>query len=161
MNYPKIYVLLLLLLLSGCLWLAGTRTKAATDSPDKDQLRHLKTVLWPQAYREQDVKLLDRILHPTFQKIAASGQITHKQDELEYISKHKPSYQSFRFEIERLEIYEGKFAVVSGTGFIEEVGTQGKTERRYRSSNHLIKLEGRWQAVSSHISGVQTIPLNK
>jgi hypothetical protein len=144
--------------LSICLLFAGISTGAETIPTDADQIRHIKTVLWPQAYREQDVKLLDRLLHPTFRLIDSDGQISSKQEELDYISKHKPSHLSFRFEIERLEVYEGKFAVVSGTGIIEDAGPQGKTETRYRSSNHLIKAAGRWQAISSHVSGVKTSP---
>ena len=30
---------------------------------DEETLRHFKTVLWPQAYRTQDVALLDELLH--------------------------------------------------------------------------------------------------
>ena len=36
---------------------------------DEHELRHIKTVLWPQAYRTQDVELLDRLLHDSFEVI--------------------------------------------------------------------------------------------
>ena len=51
----------------------------------EDTLRHVKTVLWNQAYRTQDVELLDRLLHDGFQMIDADGNRTTKQDELAYI----------------------------------------------------------------------------
>ena len=35
---------------------------------DYDVLRNLRTVLWPQAYRTQDVGLLDRLLHDSEEK---------------------------------------------------------------------------------------------
>ena len=41
---------------------------------DEQELRHIKTVLWPQAYRTQDVELLDRLLHESFE---AWGSIYH------------------------------------------------------------------------------------
>ena len=40
---------------------------------DEQTLRQFKTVLWPQAYRTQDVELLSRLLHGSFQMINASG----------------------------------------------------------------------------------------
>lgn len=123
---------------------------------DEARLKYIKTVLWPKAYREQDVSLLDQILHPDFRRIDAEGNVTSKQEEIEYIKTHKPTYNSFRFEIERLEIFDGKFAVVSGLGVLLAESKDGKQETRYRSSNHFIKEKGSWRAVSSHVSGVRT-----
>lgn len=134
---------------------------AQEPTTDEARLRHLKTVLWPKAYREQDVVLLARILHPDFRAIDAEGAVSGKADEIEYIRRHKPSYSSFRFDIERLEIFEGRFAVVSGVGVILNDGKEGKEETRYRSSNHFVKEGGDWRAVSSHVSGVKTVSLGK
>ena len=39
---------------------------------DEQTLRHFKTVLWPQAYRTQDVELLGQLLHDSFQDIGGS-----------------------------------------------------------------------------------------
>lgn len=130
-----------------------------SNASDETALRELKIVLWARAYREQDVNLLDRILHPKFRLIDSDGTISTKPEEIEYIKKNKASYDLFRFEIERLEIFDGRFAVVSGQGIIQSTGKSGKTETRYRSSNHLIKEDGVWRAVSSHVSGVKSTPL--
>jgi ketosteroid isomerase-like protein len=121
---------------------------------DKQKLRYLKEVEWPKAYREQDTVLLDRILAKEFQLIDASGEVTNKKDELAYIRKHKPGYSSFVFTIERLDIFENGTAVVSGTGLVKGTEKDKPYELTYRSSNVLIKRDGRWRAVSSHVSGV-------
>lgn len=113
---------------------------------DEDTLRHFKTVLWNQAYRTQDVELLDRLLHDSFQMIDADGNRTTKQDELAYIRDNAWDPGEFEYQIERLEIYRGQFAIIDGTGIA--------TNYTYKSSNVLIKDQGDWRALSSHVSGV-------
>jgi hypothetical protein len=132
-------------------------TTAAPPSPSADEqaLRYLKEVEWPRAYREQDVALLDRILADEFQMIDADGNWSTKAEELEWIRKNKPSYDSFRFVIRRLEIVENGTAVVAGTGVIEGKDEQGPYILEYQSSNILIKRGSLWEAIASHVSGIQ------
>ncbi|MEQ9422921.1 MAG: hypothetical protein RJQ09_00790 [Cyclobacteriaceae bacterium] len=81
-----------------------------------------------------------------------SGQ--QKKLELEYITEHKSSYDSFIYEIRRLEIFENETAVVSGVGLIYSHAENAPYQIRYHSSNVLIKRDSRWQAINSHVSGV-------
>ncbi|MEO1258633.1 MAG: nuclear transport factor 2 family protein [Bacteroidota bacterium] len=122
---------------------------------DIEQLTYLKEVEWPRAYREQDTVLLDRILADEFQMIDASGTTYTKTDELEYIKNHQPDYESFRFEIKRLEVFENKTAVVSGIGHIVNKDEHGDFKMTYASSNILIKRGKLWKAISSHVSGIK------
>ena len=119
---------------------------AATD--DEAELRHIKTELWPQAYREQDVALLDRLLDDSFQLIDAEGNLSTKQGELDYLAKNRWDPGEFEYRIERLDVYDNGVAIVAGEGVA--------TNYSYRSSNVLIKRDGRWRAVSSHVSGVKS-----
>lgn len=114
---------------------------------DEETLRLFKTVLWNQAYRTQDVELLDRLLHDSFQMIDADGDRTTKQDELSYIRDNAWDPGEFEYRIERLEIYRGQFAIIDGTGIA--------TNYTYKSSNVLIREKGEWWALSSHVSGVK------
>src|SRR5688572_21458180 len=124
---------------------------------DKARLRELKEVLWPRAYREQDPVLLAQILADEFESIDAGGSVSTKAEELDYVRKNKPSYDSFRFVIRRLQIFENRTAVVSGSGYIETKARDGKKASRmeYQSSNVFIERDGRWQAISSHVSGIK------
>jgi Domain of unknown function (DUF4440) len=117
--------------------------------PDDDEqaLRQIKTVLWPQAYRTQDVELLDRLLHDSFEMIDADGNRSTKKQELESVAASPWNPGEFEFRIERLQIYEGMFAVVDGTGIADAY--------TYKSSNFLIKQDGQWRAIASHVSGVK------
>jgi hypothetical protein len=121
---------------------------AITLADDYDVLRNFKTVLWPQAYRTQDVELLDRLLHDSFEMIDGEGIRSTKEKELEYISNNQWDPGSFEYQIERLQIYQGAFAVIDGTGVAENY--------TYKSSNFLIKEDGVWRAIASHVSGYQS-----
>lgn len=114
---------------------------------DEATLRHFKTVLWPQAYRTQDVELLDSMLHESFEVIDDDGKVSTKQGELDFIANNQWDPGSFEFRIDRLDIYDGKTAIISGAGIASSY--------TYKSSNVLIKEDGKWRAVSSHVSGVR------
>lgn len=133
---------------------------SADEIADQARLREIKEVLWPKAYREQDAALLDQILAREFESIDAEGARSTKREELEYISKNKPGYDSFRFEIRRLEVFENRTAIVSGTGYIESKaeGEKKGTRTEYQSSNVFIERDGRWQAIASHVSGIKQMP---
>lgn len=120
---------------------------------DKEKLTYLKEVEWPKAYREQDTVLLNRILNDDFQMVRANGEWSTKREELNWIKNNKPGYDSFRFEIKRLDIYDNGTAVVSGTGHI----INDTVRTIYQSSNILIKKEGVWKAITSHVSGIKKL----
>jgi hypothetical protein len=124
---------------------------------DKIELRRMKEDLWPRAYREGDAALLDRILATEFQMVDPDGNWSDKRKELDYVAKHKAKNRSFRFEIRRLEVLENGTAIVAGRGVV--IGPESDPEGgyEYQSSNILIKREGRWQAIASHVSGVRPI----
>lgn len=128
---------------------------------DRATLRHLKEVEWPKAYREQDTVLLDRILAEEFQLISSDGRPYSKRDEIEYIKKNKPTYISFQFKIERLDIFENNTAVVSGTGTVRDQDKDGLYNFIYQSTNVLVKRKGQWKAISSHTSGDRTVRVAK
>ena len=112
---------------------------------DYETLRHFKTVLWPQAYRTQDVQLLDRLLHDSFEMFDGEGNRSTKAAELESVRTSRWDPGTFEYRIERLQIYQGSFAVIAGTGVAETY--------TYKSSNFLVKENGVWRAIASHVSG--------
>ncbi|MGB5592126.1 MAG: nuclear transport factor 2 family protein [Gammaproteobacteria bacterium] len=114
---------------------------------DEQTLRHIKTVLWSQAYRTQDVALLDSLLHDSFEMIDADGNRSTKAQELAFVANNRWDPGTFEYRIERLQIHQDAFAVVDGTGIAEGYS--------YKSSNFLIKEDGEWRAIASHVSGVK------
>jgi hypothetical protein len=143
------------ILLSAC---SRVHDGADTGIPPSDataaELRRLKEVEWPKAYREQDTVLLDRILHPDFEMVDAEGHVYRKQDEMEWIRTHTWSVDSFRYEIKRLQQWPNGTAIVSGVGHM----LTDSSETTYWSSNVFIRTDGHWRAISSHVSGVNEVP---
>ena len=129
--------------------LLGSVGIARSEADDEAVLRHFKTVLWPQAYRTGDVELLDRMLHDSFQMIDADGNRSTKADELDFVANNEWDPGSFEYRIERLQLYRGAFAIVDGTGVTASYS--------YKSSNVLIKENGLWRAVASHVSGFKVL----
>lgn len=119
----------------------------AETTSDEEALRHFKTVLWPKAYLSQDVELLGELLHESFQMIDGEGKRSTRQQELDWVANNTWAPGTFEYRIERLDIYDGHTAIIDGTGVAEKY--------RYKSSNVLIKVNGHWQAVASHVSGYQ------
>ncbi len=72
-----------------------------------------------------------------------AGQIA--KQELDYVRNNKWDPGEFIYAIERLDIYQGRFAIIDGTGDAEKY--------TYKSSNVFIKVDGEWKAIASHVSG--------
>ncbi len=141
-------------LIAACSNQSSTTNNNGINGEDRKALRYLKEVEWPKAYREQDTALLDRILGDDFKMIDGDGNWSDKKSELDWIKNNPWITDSFRFEIKRLEILENGTAIVSGTGHI--IGDS--TSATYQSSNILVKRNGLWKAVSSHVSGYKQQP---
>ncbi|MBO0320845.1 nuclear transport factor 2 family protein [Muricauda sp. CAU 1633] len=133
-----------------------TQTSKSTSiisEQDRAALRHLKEVDWPKAYREQDTILLDSILGDDFQMIDADGNWSNKAQELDWIKAHASPHDSFFFEIKRLDILPNGTAMICGTGHI----FKDSTKTIYQSSNVVVKRDGQWKAIASHVSGIQQV----
>jgi hypothetical protein len=150
---PFLPSLLLAVLLAACSSKEPAKEENTITEKDKESLRYLKEVEWPKAYREQDTVLLDRILGDDFKMIDDEGNGSDKKAEMDWIKNNKWSRDSFYFEIKRFDILENGTAIVAGTGHIVE----DSSETIYQSSNILVKRNGQWKAVASHVSGSKKI----
>jgi len=112
---------------------------------DDERLIEIKTKLWPTAYKTQNEELLGSILHSSFQMIDVDGSRSTREKELDYVRNNKWDPGEFTYVIERLDIYEDRFAIIDGKGDAEKY--------TYTSSNVFIKENGEWKAVASHVSG--------
>jgi len=144
--------LLIIVLFISCGQEEKKTTQIISDS-DRETLKYLKEVEWPKAYAEQDTILLDRILGEDFRMIDNSGEWHSKKDELEWIKNNAAQNDSFRFEIKRFDIMDNGTAFICGTGHI----LNDSVKTIYQSSNVLVKREGIWKAVLSHVSGVSNV----
>lgn len=150
-----IYLLIGFTIMVSCNQPTASSPTSIINENDEEVLRNLKTVLWPKAYGEQDTVLLDQILHEDFELVDDNGDTYSKEDELEYISNYGPSYTEFEFRVERVDIFDNGTAMVSGKGIMKGENSDGTYITTYKSSNTLIKVDGQWKAINSHVSGVK------
>ena len=147
----KAIIFTIVCIIYSCSDQSPTVVSSTVSEADLKTLRYLKEVEWPEAYREQDTVLLDRILGDDFQMIDAGGNWTDKNDELAWIRENAAAPDSFFYDIKRLDALENGTVLICGTGHIYN----DTTHTVYQSSNILIKRDGIWKAVASHVSGVK------
>ncbi len=145
-------ILVVVILLTACQY-DNSKNDILNSEEDRKTLRYLKEVEWPKAYREQDTVLLDRILGEDFQMIDADGNWSDKKFEIDWLKKNAIAHDSVFYEIKRLDFPANGTAIISGTGHI----TNDSVKTIYQSSNVLVKRNGVWKAVSSHVSGVRAL----
>lgn len=137
------------------MFVAPTPTSAAT-CPDETALRSLKTEHWPSLYRQGDVEGLRALLHDEFRVVDAGGNVSTKADELDWLARNTYVAREFRYDITSIQC-EGPLAVIIGTGsMLDDADPAGKQRSSYVSSNVLIKDQGRWRAILSHVSGIKS-----
>ncbi len=135
---------------------AQQQTVAISDE-DYETVKNLKIVSFAKAYEDQDTVLLDQILHNTYQLVDDGGEVYSKKDEMDYVSKYGPSYETFTFEILKLEVYENGTATVFGIGTITGKDIEGAYSQTYKASDVFVKENGKWQAITTHVSGVKEV----
>jgi hypothetical protein len=156
----KLLPMFALLLLMACNYQVEKGSETVSEE-DESTLRTLHTVLWTQAYSEQDTSLLNQLLHENFQLIDDNGDKYSKADEMTYVAENGPSYDEFEFEVNRIDIFDNGTAMIYGTGIMKGVEGAEAYITKYQSSTALVKEKGAWRAISSHVSGVkeETFPL--
>lgn len=146
---------------------AEPRNVAATVSKERASdelaLRRIKTRLWPDLYRHQDVDGLAGLLAEGFINIAPDGAVTTRGEELAWVRDNAWDPEGFAYTVDRI-VWQGDDSVlVVGRGESIRSDAQGQPCRHgYVSSNLLRRAPGAalgWQALSSHVSGVQCQPL--
>ncbi len=122
---------------------------------DEQRVKDLKEKVWPKACKEQNTTLLDKILAEEFFMIDADGNTFSKSQEIEYHQQNKPTYESFTYHVGRLLIFDHSTAIMNGLAVITGTDDHGAYTTTYQSSDVMIKRNGEWQTVSSHISGMR------
>lgn len=154
-TFKSLLIVVIGILIVGCIHENNLSDHSVLEE-DQKTLRYLKEVEWPKAYAEQDTLLLDRILGDDFKMIDQSGNWYSKKDELDWVKKNATNNDSFHYEIKRFEILDNGTAIICGTGHI----LKDSVKSIYQSSNVLVKREGKWKAIMSHVSGFENLEEN-
>lgn len=148
----KIFIVLGALFFFSC---SADKGQKVVDANDLGELTDIQKNQWVKAYMEQDTVLLDELLHEYYQLIDDNGDRYTKKDELDYISNYPPSYSSQEFEILEIDIVDNGSAVVLAKATIKGSDDVEAYITTYTSSTSFVKLNDKWKAISSHVSGVK------
>ncbi|WP_417610046.1 DUF4440 domain-containing protein [Parasphingorhabdus sp.] len=144
---------------------APTKAETTQDrQADEKQLRHIKSTLWPGYYRDQNIDGLRDFLASSFVNIGPDGSAVEKDEELAALAGDPWNPVNFRYVVDRLDWHGEDLVTITGRGMSERTNRDGSTcLHSYASSNLLRRAEATkagWQALSSHVSGVECNPLD-
>lgn len=150
----KLFVFAIVLSVISCTT-SPKSVQNVVDSGDMDELTNIQKNQFVKAYLEQDSILLEGLLHDDYQLIDDNGDRYNKQDEVTYVTNYPASYSSQEYEILEIDIAQNGAAVVIAKATLK--GTEGQEAyiTTYTSSSTFVKMEGRWQAINTHVSGVK------
>lgn len=137
--------------------MSSSKADSGLAAEDEATLRTMKTTDLPKAYDEQDTMLLGQLLHEKYQLVDDQGGTYSKADEMIYVSKYPSSYESFDFQIQKLDLFDNGTATIFGVGTMKgkDVEDGSPYTTTFKSTDSFVKEDGRWQAIASHVSGVK------
>ena len=144
--------LIALICLAGC---------ATVSAPDRDAdiqaLTEAKVETWRQIYRDSDAAGLAAFLDDKFVFIPGGGDPLSKNDEVTYLRENDVDMApDFQFHVEDIIFTGPDSAIVYGIGKSTRENDDGQPcAHSYRSSNTLIRKNGNWHPVFSHVSGAK------
>lgn len=107
---------------------------------------------WMNAYLNNDVAALDEILADNYQSIDPAGRVRTKADDLARTKTRR--YESYDTSDVQVRIW-GNTAVVTGRSRVRG-SDQGRTfEAEITFTDTLARIDGRWRAVSAHVTQVR------
>lgn len=126
---------------------------AATCGAEEAILREIKLKAWPNYYRTQDAAGLGKFLLEDFRIVGGDGSVSSRAEELAWVAKSPWNPKDFTYTISNITCPGPAIAIIVGEGRFKGQTDGAWYEHRYVSSNILLRLDGRWRAALSHISG--------
>jgi len=106
---------------------------------------------WLDAARQYDVSWYERNIADTFINTDENGVVTDKAATISDVKNKASKYESISYESLKVQAYGD--AAVAGGIYIQEGTYKGKDNSgKYSFTDTWVKLAGRWQCVSEHIS---------
>ena len=128
---------------------AGTSGSSAAD---EDAIEALERD-WLDAIVKADVTRLDRILTDDFIEVGPGGQSNDKAASLAETKKGDMVFESITLDDAKTRVF-GDTALLVGTGTVKAAYKGQDMSGTYRWTDAFVKRNGRWQAVSGHVTRV-------
>ncbi len=108
------------------------------------------------AYVQKDLAALERLYADDYIVTDDSGETINKTQEIERLKSGNAVYESTSYEDVKVRVY-GNVAIVAGRGTVKGRGKNGTFHKQYFSTNIFVNQDGKWRAVTAHISGVKDL----
>ena len=142
--------------LTAMVLLAGTAVNgASTQAQDDAQLVMEVTQQGCDAIRTGDVATLEKLLAPEFTLVSSNAQVQTRDQVLDEVRRRDPLYEVFRNHSMTARIY-GDAAVVQGITSLKGSSSGDSFKLDVRFTDTLIKHQGQWRLVVSHVTRVPT-----
>ena len=113
---------------------------------------------WGVAFERRDMATLDRLMADEYILTDPLGHVRNKTETLEAITTNEVDFESTQSDDVNVTIY-GDTAVVTGRSTFRGRYKGWSMAGSYQYTDVLVKRNGSWRAVSSHITALGTGPL--
>ena len=126
-------------------------------SSEEDEVRRVESE-WGDAFEQRDFATLDRIMADEYILTDPLGNVRGKAESLAALETNEVLFESTRSDNIKVRI-NGDTAVVTARSTFKGRYKGWSMAGRYQYTDVLVKRNGSWQAVSSHITALGAGPL--
>ena len=126
-------------------------------SNPEEEIRQIE-IEWGEAFERRDMAALDRLMLDEYVLTDPLGNVRSKAESLAAIESNEVVFESTTSDNVHVRI-NGDTAIVTGRSSFRGRYKRWSMTGQYQYTDVLVKREGSWKAVSSHITAVAAIPL--
>lgn len=127
------------------------------NSQTEDEVRQFE-VEWGEAFERQDMARLDRLMADEYVLTDPLGYVRTKAESLAAIQSSQVLFESTKSDNVSVRI-NGDTAIVTGRASFRGRYKGLSMTGHYQYTDVLVKRQGYWRAVSSHITALAAVPL--
>ena len=123
----------------------------------EDEIRRMEFE-WGVAFERRDMAALDRLMDDEYVVTDPLGNVRSKAESLSAIKSNQVLFESTKSDNIKVRV-NGDTAVVTGRSSFKGWYKGWSMGGQYQYTDVLVKREGYWLAVSSHITALTSVPL--
>lgn len=123
----------------------------------EDEIKRIE-IEWGEAFERRDMAALDRFMADEYVVTDPLGNVRSKAESLAAIESNKVLFESTKSDNVHVRI-NGDTAIVTGRSTFRGRYKGWSLCGQYQYTDVLVKRDGYWKAVSSHITALAAVPL--
>ena len=123
----------------------------------EDQIKKIE-IEWGEAFERRDMAALDRLMADEYVVTDPLGNVRSKAESLAAIESNEVLFESSTSDNVHVRV-NGDTAIITGRSSFRGRYKGWSMAGQYQYTDVLVKRDGYWRAVSSHITAITAIPL--